>query len=546
MEFTSKLEQYKEGLKRLSDELDKLKHAEASLPEGTSVVQLLSGTVLDDLGAAYVSAVENFERTATSVSMELGVGASSAETSIPDASAAVSAGQLVSSQSTITSFAGPITSHLAGKASEEKEGRIPAPKTNIETRKTGRKLVRPRLVKPDEPQGDVEMSEVDGSNTIGKPAPSHESESQRNLTLLPQPSARKRQASSASELNEQPLNQGEPGSNVRAPVQKRPKGSNSSHEGTENLAASPSESPVIPAAVEEALNSSGDVTQGSNGEGIAEKEDVETSAEKGESPKELEQLDELIESQNEKNDVGEENLDKASGSGMELDGSSKDQAVEDNPQSVMEFEGEKEEGELVPDVAEGEEGGDVSNMMASPEIGEVLAAEVGTTPVASPARIDEDAGIVGAGLELGEINSPEVVVNEEKNDEGDLAEEAVESSDKSTDAQIAVETDPIPETASVTVENAAAAANVSTEVDTMKQVAEGEDVKQASPASNTSTVVNLAERAKERAMLRQSGATVLSPSGSRGRGRAVRVRGGRILRGGRAGPGRGHTTGPQG
>lgn len=57
------------------------------------MVQLLSGTILDDLAATYVSAIENFERVALSVSSELGAGVQSVENPlIPDASATVTPG----------------------------------------------------------------------------------------------------------------------------------------------------------------------------------------------------------------------------------------------------------------------------------------------------------------------------------------------------------------------------------------------------------------------------------------------------------------------
>lgn len=57
------------------------------------MVQLLSGTILDDLAATYISAIENFERVALSVSSELGAGVQSVENPlIPDASATVTPG----------------------------------------------------------------------------------------------------------------------------------------------------------------------------------------------------------------------------------------------------------------------------------------------------------------------------------------------------------------------------------------------------------------------------------------------------------------------
>ncbi|KAJ6902465.1 nuclear-pore anchor [Populus alba x Populus x berolinensis] len=541
-----KLELHKQVLKRISDELEKLKHAEGNLPEGTSVVQLLSGTILDDLGATYVSAIENFERVAVSVSSELGAGVQSVENPlISDASATVTPGQAVPSQATIVSSVAP-HAHLPTKMAEEKERKVPVPKPNVETRKTGRKLVRPRLVRPEEPPSDVEMSEVDGSTSVAKLTPASESETQHNITLFSQPIARKRLASSSSDLNEQPLNQGETSSDVPPPVLKRAKGTDSAQEGSEGQAATPSETLVTLPVVEESAVA--DLSQGEE-EAVAEKEEVETSGEKAEPPKESEQLDDTtqVEPENETNEVAEEILDKPSESGMEIYDGSKDQATaEDNQQLPGEFENEREEGELVAEI---EDGADMSNMAGSPETGEVLPD---TTPVASPARIDDEA-MVPVGMESGEINSPEMITDE-KNDEGDIVEEIGEGSDKSNEGgdQVAVETDQSPEAASVAGERTTATAN--TEMDASKQAsssgADAEEVRQVSPASNTSTVVNLAERARQRAMLRQGGSgapAVLSPPGTRGRGRVLRGRIARGARGGRGGrSGRGQTPGQQG
>ncbi|KAJ6987460.1 nuclear-pore anchor [Populus alba x Populus x berolinensis] len=541
-----KLELHKQVLKRISDELEKLKHAEGNLPEGTSVVQLLSGTILDDLGATYVSAIENFERVALSVSSELGAGVQSVENPlISDASATVTPGQAVPSQAPIVSSVAP-HAHLPTKMAEEKERKAPVPKPNVETRKTGRKLVRPRLVRPEEPPSDVEMSEVDGSTSVAKLTPASESETQHNITLFSQPIARKRLASSSSDLNEQPLNQGETSSDVPPPVLKRPKGTDSVQEGSEGQAATPSETVVTLPVVEESAVA--DLSQGEE-EAVAEKEEVETSGEKAEPPKESEQLDDTtqVEPENETNEVAEEILDKPSESGMEIYDGSKDQATaEDNQQLPGEFENEREEGELVAEI---EDGADMSNMAGSPETGEVLPD---TTPVASPARIDDEA-MVPVGMESGEINSPEMITDE-KNDEGDIVEEIGEGSDKSNEGgdQIAVETDQSPEAASVAGERTTATAI--TEMDASKQAsssgADAEEVRQVSPASNTSTVVNLAERARQRAMLRQGGSgapAVLSPPGARGRGRVLRGRVARGARGGRGGrSGRGQTPGQQG
>ncbi|XP_050233770.1 nuclear-pore anchor [Mercurialis annua] len=535
--FTNRLEEHKEALRRLSDELEKLKHAEGNLPEGTSVVQLLSGAVLDDLATAYVLAVESFEKSANSVSVQLGATSPPAHTSISDATGALSAGQLVPSQPITSSTASPTRSHLTANATEGNERRISVPKPNNETRKTGRKLVRPRLVKPAEPQANIGMSEVEGSNTRGKVAPANESETQRNLSSLPQPPARKRLASTASELNEQPGNSADTSTDM-APMFKKPKTPVSLHEGAEGQSAAPSECLMSVPPVDEALDAAAsNIAPGAKEESMAEKEEADSSGEKDELPKESEsELDDLTEFQNEKDD-GEMILDKPSGHGMDLDSSSsKDLAVDDYQQTGMEFESEREEGELGPDGTEVDEGANTCNVIGSPEIGEGLP-DVDITPVTSPSRIDEDA--VAAGMEVGEINQSEVV-NEEKNDEGE------ECSEKSIDGndQIEVENDQNPEITSPVVESGVV--NTATEVDSSKHAIGSEEVKQVSPATSSSTVVDLAKRARERAMLRQSGATVLSSPGNRGRGQPIRGgRGGRSARGGRGG-GRPQPPGQQG
>uniref|UniRef100_A0A2P2MGP2 Uncharacterized protein MANES_16G052800 n=1 Tax=Rhizophora mucronata TaxID=61149 RepID=A0A2P2MGP2_RHIMU len=540
-DFANKLETHKQALTRLADELEKLKHAKSILPEGTQVLQSLSGTTLDDLAAAYESAVENFEKAAHSISIEL--GQASSEIPIPEHSAPVARGQAAASQSTIISSVGPATSDSAARVAEEKERRTHVTKAKVETRKTGRKLVRPQLIKPEEPQGDVDMSETDGSSTVEKLATILESETQRSSTLS-QPIARKREASSASEFDEQFHNHGETSSDAAPHIMKRAKVSDSPQEGTEGQTGSPSESLVSLPAVEEHSDDVGHLLQGMNEEGVPEKEEVVTTGEKVEPQKESELLETTNqrEPETDKNDV-EEILESLSVSVVELEEGSKGQAFEDNQQSTLEHESEREEGELLPDVAEVEEGADASNIAGSPE--RDALPDICTTPAASPARVDE--AVAAAGMELGETNFPEVVVDE-KNDEGDVVEEGAEGSDKSNDdiEPNVAGTYQVQEIASVSV--GSATISVQAEPDASKQASssttEADEVKQVSPASSTSRVVNLTERARARAMLRQSGAEIFSSPGSRGRGRPARGRG---VRGGRVGrSGRGQAPGQQG
>ncbi|TXG71410.1 hypothetical protein EZV62_006345 [Acer yangbiense] len=514
--ISCELEQHKLIVKRLSDELEKLKNAETNLPEGIIAVKHLSGTILDDHASSYFSAVENFQRVARSVISELGTAAAFLETSlVSDAPAASTA---VATQAPVTSSsAGPTTSQSPAKAIDGKERPV-LPKTNVVTRLKPRRLVRPMLK---DTQGvDVEMSEVDGSNIMGKVAQSHDSETQGNMSLENQPSVRKRQALSTPELREESLFQGEASSDVVAPVLKKSKGTNSPPEDAGGQSVAPLENIDSQMAIEESSEAVGDLPQGSNEEGFdAEKEEVDNTGDKAEELKESEQVDGTseVELQNDKNNGSGENLDRPTGAEMPSDDGSKDQAEQENQQLIQESESEREEGELVPDVTDVEGVTDVSNVMGSPEIGEGQP-DLTATPVVSPARVDDEAN---------------VELNEVVNDEGDTIEENAEGSDKSNDGndQIAAETDQVPEAGMVASEIASTSSTA--EHDIPKQSSStvtSAEVKPVSPVSNAPHIVNLRERARVGAMQRQAG--VITPSVGRGRGRtSVRGRGAR--RGGR-------------
>ncbi|KAK8526986.1 hypothetical protein V6N13_084854 [Hibiscus sabdariffa] len=533
----SELEKYQLALKRTSEELEKLKHAEGNLPQGTSVVQLLSGTISDDHASPYLSAAEDFERVARSILNELGTGSSSGDVPSVDSSAAVLTGTGVLDQGPVaTSSTVPVTSqHQPAKASEERRSIVP--KTNTETRKTGRKLVRPRFVKAEERQVDVEMSE----------ATSHDVDVQGT-----QQSARKRQASATTELSEDLPVPGEMSVDVIAPALKKSKGPDSGQEVAEGQAAALSENLGAPQVTEEADETVGDITLGSNEEVVdVEKEEADAMEENLEESKEP-QVDGTSEVglQENKNNVSDEVLDKPSGNEMVTD-EPKNPAVQESQQSLLETESEKEEGELDPEVAGDAEGGsDVHNVVGSSE---VAGTELVSSPLASPSRVDDEALVTAAEGD----NSPDTVTDD-KNDEGDIGEETVdEGFEKSNDGneQSAVETDPTPEAATAAVvtpgTNESGATSGPPEGEVSKNpgsssgtaAAEAEEVKQTSPISGsgssaTSTLVNLQERARERAMLRQAGVIGPSTTSSRGRGRvAIRARGarGRSVRGGRAG-----------
>ncbi|KAK9278500.1 hypothetical protein L1049_028066 [Liquidambar formosana] len=366
--FIDEFEKHKQALKWLSEEVEKLKHSKGNLPEGTPAVQFPSGTVLDDLAAAYLLAVENFERVAQSVSTELGSRALPADTSatVDTSSLAATTGHVVPYQSPSTSSSlGPATSYSPAKATEEREKRYTLPKTNVETRKTGRKLVRPRLGKPEEPQGDIEMSEMEG-NKGGKIASSHDTGTQGNITSLTQPLARKRLASSsAPELH----NEGETISDVETPLLKKSKGSDSPNEVSEGQpAAAALENLETLPAMEESFDAVGDLPQVSNEEAIgAGKDEGEPTVGQTEEPVDPQQLDGMIQVdlENDGSNVLDETSDKPSETEVVFDDVSKDHAEQDIQQSTM--ESEREEGELVPDVTDLEGGGDMSNLMESAE-----------------------------------------------------------------------------------------------------------------------------------------------------------------------------------
>ncbi|KAK3218786.1 hypothetical protein Dsin_012756 [Dipteronia sinensis] len=505
--ISSELEQHKLIVKRLSDELEKLKNAETNLPEGIIAVKHLSGTTLDDHASSYFSAVENFERVARSAYSELGTGAASIETSlVSDAPAASTA---VATQAPVaSSSAGPTTSQSPAKAIDGKERSV-LPKTNATTRLKPRRLVRPMLK---DTQGvDVEMSEAEGSNIVGKVAQSHDAETQGNVSLENQLSVRKRQASSTPELREESLFQGEASSDVVAPVLKKSKGTNSPPEDAGGQSVAPLENIDSQMAIEESSEAVGDLPQGSNEEGFdAEKEEVDNTGDKVEELKESEQVDGTseVELQNDKNNGSGENLDRPTGAEMPSDDGSKDQAEQENQQLIQESESEREEGELVPDVTDVEVVTDVSNVVGISEIGEGQP-DLTATPVVSPARVDDEANV--------ELNE---VVNDEKNDEGDTIEENAEGSDKSNDGndQIAAETDQVLEAGLVTSEIASSSS--AAEHDIPKQSSStvtSAEVKPVSPVSNAPHILNLRERARVGAMQRQAG--VITPSVGRGRGR---------------------------
>ncbi|OIW05349.1 hypothetical protein TanjilG_28814 [Lupinus angustifolius] len=523
--FVNDLERHKEALKRLSDEVEKLKIDLSNLPEGTNAAQLLSGSSVDDFVAPYISAVENFEKEAQSVFSELGSHGNLGDAStLPESSAAATGSPVNVQPPGITSSVAPGASNLPPKSTGDSERRLALPRAGVEARKAGRRLVRPRLVKPDEPQGDVEMSDTEGPG--GKPGPSGDTETQSSVAQSSQPLARKRIApTSSSELREESATPGEKSFDVVAPVLKKSKGSESPEVCAEEQPAATPESTESNPIAEESFDG-GELPQGQNDEAVeAQSEDGEIAVEKDEESKDPQRMDDtsLEESQGDKTGTLEENLDQPAETKVVTNDAERDHCEPDNQQLRLAPGSEREEGKMFLDSGDLEGGSDLSNIAENQESREGLSEPV-ASPEPSPARVDDDA------LEAGEIDSPERS-SDDKNDEGDMVVDTAEVTDP-----IVVESEHVADPALVSNEtsltgSAAETSSSKTNLPVPKQgtSAETDDTKQQESPS-MSTTINLSERARQRAQLRQAG--VVSTIG-RGRGRASPR--GRVLRGRRGG-----------
>lgn len=411
------------------------------------------------------------------------------------------------------------TQQLPKVASDNKEKRLISQKPSTEFRRpSGRRIVRPQLVKPEEsPKVDVDMPEAEGTGDEGKQPAAHEPESQVTTSVRPvQTLVRKRQADSlVSEPQQDSLTQGETSSEIAPPASKKAKGSES-HPDTsegENLAKEP--------AIDELMDAT-TTTDGDN---------EETEAENAE-----EKTEEYVEAQqdNEADEPVEESPTETETIPTEEE--SRDQTEEENQEPLTDMESDKEEGELDLDTLEDlEEGTDVASMMRSPEKEEVQP-ETLATPTQSPSRME-------TAMEEAETTI-ETPVEDDKTDEGgDAAEEAADIPNNANDQQEAPETDIKPETSAATTSPVSTAPTTSSTLAsaiTSSGAPETEDPKRApSPGGGSSTIVTLADRAQMKRRERIANIVVSrapNPATRGARGRTVNLRGGgRLLpRGGRA------------
>lgn len=539
VKLLDELEKHKQALKMLVDDVEKLKQSRGNQSEGTTEIHVLSSSLLEDLATAYRLAVESFHRTAQPVSVE--PGASAVDSSA--ASDTTSAGPtMVSATAPATSSPAPSTANVpSAKTVHEKEKKSVLVKPSLETRKTGRKLVRPRIIKPEESQPDILMSEVEGSD---KPSSSNDLENQGNLDIPASAPGRKRpSALSTPELCEELLVTDETGIDVAEPTLKRSRNSEIPQEGGEGLPTEGSDSQaagkledsleVLPAS-EESMDDIPDLPHVSKDIAVnVDKDEGETAAKQAEEPTADVKMQE--EFQHDKGDGADACSNKLNGA-LLSDVPLKHQADQEIQHPAAESESEREEGELVTDVADVEGGLNMSTTLGSPE--PEFLSEHGTASEIPPG-VDDDP-VDQATVEVGDTEISQAL-DDVKNDEGIITEDIGENSHRLNDdiEQAAAETDEVSE---ATTNPDKTPTSTGIEIGVSKQggasaINDTEEGKQVSPIYKSSTTINLSERAKERASIRQGGILSLT---SRGRGRAPRGRGGRSARG------RGQTSGKQG
>ncbi|XP_073028198.1 LOW QUALITY PROTEIN: nuclear-pore anchor [Primulina eburnea] len=506
IKLTDELRNHKEALKALQDEVEKLKGSGGSQSESTSVVQQFSSTILDEMSSAYFQAVENFEQVVQPACDEL-EPASAKDAPAPslenNSAVGASTGQSIALVSQIPSAS---ASNVASKTVEEKERRFGLGKVNA---RTARKLVRPNITKPKEPQSDVDMSEAYEINPLSS---SQNAETQENVALPTAPLVRKRSSASIlSDGQEMPVPE-EAIPDMVAPVVKKAKGSESLQDGGEEKPASPSKLVEV-VLTEESSDDVANIRQSVNEELVdAEKDEFENVEEQIEETTVDEQIQADPANEAGAGEVADEKSEKPSEAVLSPE-LLRDQIEQDIQQIVTEFGSDVEEGEMVADLADND--GD-SYIPGSRQ----LPAEQSVEPENSPGM----EPFIPVTFDVGEIDPP--LTPEEKNDGSDVIGNIVESSDKLNDgSDTGGETDQFSGAVTTTTDS---------NVDPVASEQGDTGGKPVSPLNSSSTTINLQERARERGHLRQLGRN--TSSSSRPHTRVVRVRGNRGGRNGRGQP----------
>ncbi|KAI3817234.1 hypothetical protein L1987_11023 [Smallanthus sonchifolius] len=479
LKLADDLEKHKQVLKTLSEEIEKLKH---------------ESDLFVDLADTCHRVVENFEQVANQVFNELGV------VTIPTDTPPVESGappRAITSEVVTTAIA----SLVPPAQIIEKSAKLPVvSKSKVEPRKLARRLVRPRIVKPEQPKGDVDMLDA--------------------IDATVQSSVRKRPSTS----------EGPEGSNVRdisvadvAPPQvKKSRGSEQEYEGSDAPETITEESPVN--VVDESQTMKEDNTGN---------EEIETCEELA--------VEDQTELQNDRSDkTGEANVNKT-----------ETEVSEDHPkitevehtqlqQVTGEGGGDPEEGEMFSDAITENQIRSPSPMPAEDEITEETLGEMEVSSLLLTMEDNEDKNGEEGEIEV-EETTPESSTgkfNNDGNDEaGSMAVESVAA------AVIAPPVHEKPSNTSAMAERPPGVGNEDNSVVSGVSTSIGStEVKPEEPVVDTGlTTINLNARGRLRSLQRMA---VSQPSSTtRGRRGVPRGR----THGGRTGcGGGGETPGSQG
>ncbi|KAL9236694.1 hypothetical protein vseg_011330 [Gypsophila vaccaria] len=476
--FEDQLERQKEAVRKISDEIEKLKYARDSLPVGTSVVQLLSANNLDDLAAAYVLAIENFEREAHLVLNDAGSQASANTSSGVDSTPVVAStiqALPVEVPTTAPSAAPPICP--PAKATEESEKKVSLQKS--------RKLVRPPLlVKSRAVHRNVEISGVGASKKAEEPSSAQEMEKQSSVPVSSQ--LRKRSASpSPSEKQEEHLQPGDSNTDVLEPSQKKSKGSESSQQDAQAPAAALENVDSVPTA-EELLDAVSDVPQDSAYEDSDFKKDVENLEGQGNEAEESLQANDTktLDMENE-NIVNDELAGKGSEMEQMVDDASDLQDEQDDQQPITDIN-DREEGELPSSHLDV---GDDTTLTGSQDATDVQPEHSPAGSMHSPSQVDDD-------MDVNEVTSPEISNANDQMEEGELADDAAEEADKSNsgDEQNVGDTDHTSEAGYSAAEGTASS--------TVESVVSREASQEPPQSAHAPRTINISDVARVRAAAR--------------------------------------------
>lgn len=390
-------------------------------------------------------------------------------------------------------------------------------KPKVPPRRLARKLVRPNIVKPEQPKGDADTSETVGAKT--------------QSSARKRPSAEEQEGSNARESSS---------ADVAAPLVKKSKGSEPPHEGGVELQSTP-----ITSDTPESVPSFTEENVGDENQTMKEDEEVDTGDDTA--------VEDQTEFQNDRSDIGEENMNKPIEAEVSEDPLKDTEMEHEQSQPATgEAESEPEDGEMVSDSMIGQEDGGqemgesqlVEHQVRSPSPmpveDEMPEDTLGDMEVSSPLLTTEDNEDKN---EEGEIEAdettPESSTDKLKNDGNDeagfMAEEVAIDDIPTVTTTTAIVVPPVAEKQSVTSSMAeSSAGNQDGSAVSIVSTSGPTEVKPEEPVADTvSTTINLNERAKLRSRQRLAG-NQSSPPVARGRGRIPRGRtlGGRTGRGG--------------